>query len=245
MDPGVSASLRRERCWLGPRWLAEEWTWTVGTGALSWAEPPEGHRGAKGSMRSCGVGLKGVWGTPEACGRVRCGESLCRAPGATPGFSMFEWAPRTGFLSVWGSPGVSSKGGTTAGARGEAAGTAAAGERGSQRRPGAGRPGGAAGQAALPSLGPSWGGSWVSVHGAPGMGPGGPPRGCSRPAAHSPGPDAIPRGSLQARRAPLLGQPQAWHACSSLTASGSSGSPHSHVPGSLSWPRPDSLPPGL
>lgn len=111
-------------------------------------EPPEGHRGGKGSMRGCGVEFKGVWGIMEACpqsgqrtacGRVHCGESLCRLLGASPGLSVFEQAPQTGFPNVWGSPRVSRKGGSTAGTRSEQAETAATGECGSQRWPGSGR----------------------------------------------------------------------------------------------------------
>lgn len=100
---------------------------------------------------------------------------------------------------------------------------AARGRDGSYRRAWPSAPAGpwaaCSGTGSPPRAGSPQGGSWVSVHGAPGIGPSGPPHGCSCPAhppAHVPWPRChhplrLPPGEA----GPLLGWPQAWRARSS------------------------------
>lgn len=100
---------------------------------------------------------------------------------------------------------------------------AARGRDGSYRRAWPSAPAGpwaaCSGTGSPPRAGSPQGGSWVSVHGAPGIGPSGPPHGCScpaRPPAHVPWPRChrplrLPPGEA----GPLLGWPQAWRARSS------------------------------
>lgn len=160
-------------------------------------------------MRGCGVGLKGVWGTMEACGRVHSGSLY-----ADSGLSTFERAPQTGFPNAGAAPG-SRKGGTAAGARREGAGTAATGERGSQRWPGSGRPAATAGSGLGLPRGVCPQSPWLLLS-SPTSGP------C--PLAQMPSPPEGPSG--RARLAPLLGWPQAWRARSSDGHRGEALAPH-------------------